>query len=274
MADKYMVMSNLSDVIPEFHGSPYVINNNLIETPYTTHGQVFGKGGYSLKDMKDALEYADNGYVYQVKTPPQDFYLQFEKPLSQQSQTVQNILKENGLYDNPNQLGKDLYHKMLKTYKDVDLATAKNSLNNELNMYGIKGSSINYPFLGQKGEWKVTYQPEDVKVIKQMPVSEVKEQLKKPIVPSGTKLRKEVKPIVQQAPQSFRQISNNIVNKGLNIIKNPSTYTNLTKGIVTGLVLDEALKRTFINPWQVMNNPRQDNRSETDKAIMKARFGI
>lgn len=271
MTEKYRIMSNLSDAIPEWHGSPYVINNNLEEVPFQTNGQVFGKGGYSAKDIKEAMEYAKDGYVYQVRTPSQDLYLQYEKPLSQQSQAIQNILKKNNLYNNPNQTGKELYYSLIRNnYKGLDTATAKNSLNNELSMYGIKGTSVSYPDLGNKSEWKITYQPEDVKIVKSVPVQDIKAQLSKPVVSNDTKLRKTLKP----SQQTLGQISSNLFTKGVELLKNPNTYKALGRGALEGLAIEEALRRTFVNPWQAMNNPKPDTRSETDKAIMRARFGI
>lgn len=83
--------------------------------------------------------------------------------------------------------------------------------------------------------------------------------------------------IVYNVPQGTKNITPKVLtlaDKAYNILKNPTTYTNLGGGIIEGLLLNEALKRAFNNPWQVMSNPKPDTRSETDKAIMRARFGI
>ena len=83
--------------------------------------------------------------------------------------------------------------------------------------------------------------------------------------------------IVYNVPQGTRNITPKaltLADKAYSILKNPTTYANLGGGIIEGLLLNEALKRTFVNPWQAMNNPKPDTRSETDKAIMRARFGI
>lgn len=83
--------------------------------------------------------------------------------------------------------------------------------------------------------------------------------------------------IVYNVPQGTRNITPKaltLADKAYSILKNPTTYANLGGGIIEGLLLNEALKRTFNNPWQAMNNPKPDTRSETDKAIMRARFGI
>lgn len=83
--------------------------------------------------------------------------------------------------------------------------------------------------------------------------------------------------VVYSVPQGTKNITPKpltLADKAYSILKNPATYANLAGGIMEGLLLEEAIKRTFINPWQAMNNPKSDTRSETDKAIMKARFGI
>lgn len=78
----------------------------------------------------------------------------------------------------------------------------------------------------------------------------------------------------QVSKKTLGQIAYDITNKGVELLKNPNFYKALGRGALEGLAIEEALRRTFTNPWQAMNKTKPDNISETDRAIMKARFGI
>ncbi|MBQ5473245.1 MAG: hypothetical protein IIT65_00765, partial [Lachnospiraceae bacterium] len=77
------------------------------------------------------------------------------------------------------------------------------------------------------------------KVVSQIPKVNIQPQVIKP----------------QPTTKTLGQIGISLINKGTAMLKNPNTYKNLGRGFLEGLLIEEALRRSFINPWQAMNNP-------------------
>ena len=181
-----------------YHGSPYSFDIFKEADLTGSGGNYFGAGLYDSSLRNTAMDYAgDTGYIYSTKTPNINEYLDYRKPLSQQSPEIIKILKNNGLYS-PNTLGADFYEELVqeRVKGGMDKNTARRSVSNELRMYGIKGNTFDTD-LGELGKEnvRVTYLPEDVTIVSKQSAAQSKQPLKnvaqnvgKNIVKAGIKV--------------------------------------------------------------------------------------
>lgn len=163
-----------------FHGSPYLWAKPSIKKIGTGEGrQVYGHGFYSAESPKVARKYAKelakkkgtDSYFYELEIPDDQIpnYLNFDKPLNQQSEKVQKALKEMAMGYQvpvvPTSSAEALYDDL------VEVIGHPAAVADLLNLYEVPG--IRYldekSRDAKKGTYNyVTFDPEKMRVLKRV----------------------------------------------------------------------------------------------------------
>jgi hypothetical protein len=170
----------------------YVKNDKPVEVSSDEYNSKF-------KEVSKLFNEQNQGNLYKVDIPDEQIpnMLDWDKPLSQQSKSVQNALAkhDSDLYSpkgydyDPNETGQSIYHRLatINAYGKPDTSNVYKESSNLLNQLGIKG--IRYLDEGSRDTGKgtsnfVVFDPKEVKILEKnsKPVTRkeiLEEQIKK-----------------------------------------------------------------------------------------------